>query len=91
MGIHTGEVLAGNIGSARRMEYTVIGDTVNIAARVEALTRETGAALLLTGAVKDALRPAPDDLRSLGERTIRGRSAAVPLYGLMDGAEGVPA
>jgi class 3 adenylate cyclase len=57
IGIHRGPVVAGVIGTAGLLEYGVVGRTVNLAARVEKLTRVHGADILVTGAVRDALDP----------------------------------
>jgi adenylate cyclase len=82
IGINTGKVIAGTIGGGSKLEFTLIGDTVNVAARVEQLTKTTGDAILLTGHTVDALVIPPSGLTDRGSHALKGKSAAVNVFGL---------
>jgi adenylate cyclase len=79
VGLNSGPVVAGSIGGAGRLNFSVIGDAVNVAARVEAATRDTGDHLLLTRATRDALvRPA--SLVSRGSISLKGKTEPMELF-----------
>ena len=82
IGINTGVVIAGTIGGGGKLEFTLIGDTVNVAARVEQLTKTTGDAILLTGQTVDALASRTDELTDRGFHALKGKSAPVQVFGL---------
>lgn len=81
VGIHVGELVAGNVGGIMRREYTVIGDTVNTAARIEALNRAYGSHVLVSETVQKAVRSADDLLlREVDAVRVKGRARPIVLY-----------
>jgi adenylate cyclase len=80
VGLNSGTVVAGNVGGGGRLEFSVIGDAVNVAARVEAATRKTGDVVLLAENVKRLLRATATPLEERPGVPLKGKSESIMLY-----------
>jgi adenylate cyclase len=82
VGLSSGPVVVGSVGGGGRLEFAVIGDPVNVAARVQAVTRETGDSILLTQATRSLLEMRETGVYARGEAELRGIARPVVLYAL---------
>jgi adenylate cyclase len=81
VGLHSGPVASGTVGSERRLEYAAVGHTTNVAARLEALTRDVGADVLLSDATRQLLTDA-DGLHGIGAVEVKGVAEPVFVWSL---------
>jgi adenylate cyclase len=79
IGVHVGDVMYGNIGSRTRLDFTVIGPAVNMASRLEGLTKQLGKPVLLSRAFADFVK-GDFDLEPVGEYPVRGFNEPVELF-----------
>lgn len=87
IGINTGEAVFGNLGGGKKVEFTVLGDTVNVASRLEAMNKEFGTRIILSEHTQAALGPGVE-VRFLREVAIRGREQPMKVYELLSVSEG---
>jgi adenylate cyclase len=80
IGLNSGNVVAGNVGGGGRLEFSVIGDAVNVAARVEAATRQTGDVILIAERTKELLARSDVELAERPDVTLKGKREAVAVY-----------
>ncbi len=83
IGLHSGSIVAGCLGTEGHLEFSVIGDTVNVASRLESLTKEVDSSLLISKTTQQRLKSL--SLRSLGELPIRGRDEHIEVFVLPSG------
>jgi adenylate cyclase len=82
IGVSSGPVMSGNVGSERRLEYAAVGDTTNTAARLQGLTRETPHAVLIADTTRASLTLPVADLAAVGALDVRGRQVPAAVWTL---------
>jgi len=80
IGIHTGQVLAGNVGSPERMVYAMVGDVVNVASRLQVLNKQCGTDILMSRHTKEDAADFRFPLKSMGTYPVRGKSETIDVY-----------
>jgi adenylate cyclase len=90
IGLNSGPVMSGNVGSEQRLEYTALGDTTNTAARLEGMTKGSDHQLYLAESTCERLRERPSDVAFVGELEVRGRQRTLRVWTLDEPARPAP-
>ena len=83
IGLHAGQALTGDVGSVKRKEYTIIGDVVNVASRIEGLNKQFASRALISDSVYEALPVESRPGKDLGKVKVKGRQSEVHIYQLV--------
>jgi adenylate cyclase len=90
IGLCTGPVTSGNVGSARRVEYAAVGDTTNVAARLQQMNKRFGSQLLMAESTRVRLRVPEAELVDAGEHSLAGRTGTLRVWGIASPPEAAP-
>ena len=82
IGLNTGMVVSGNVGSERRLEYTAIGDTTNTASRLQGMTKGQSHLLFFADTTRERLQQELDDIVFIDEFEVRGRQQPVKIWSI---------
>jgi adenylate cyclase len=88
IGLNSGRVMSGNVGSERRLAYTAIGDTTNTSARLEAMTKDSEYMIFLSDSTREKLSEQPPDIVFVDDFEVRGREQRVKIWSVEGSAKG---